>query len=53
MVLAHAVSDAKAEIAERWPHAVAFAKDMREAFGDGIKLVYARNEEGQEIGRKQ
>jgi len=45
------VSDAKAAIAETWPEAVEFAQAMREAFGDDVKLIYARNQSGQEIGR--
>ena len=38
------------EIAERFPQAVEFARLMRDTFGDGVRLTYARNDDG-EIGR--
>lgn len=39
------------EIAERFPEAVAFARALRDAFGPGVRLVYARNRQGEELGR--
>lgn len=41
-----------AEVAARWPEAVAFARAMREVFGDGVKLTYARNAKGEELGKQ-
>jgi hypothetical protein len=35
--------DRKQEMAERFPEAVAFARLMREVFGDGVKILYAKN----------
>ncbi len=34
-----------------FPHSVAFADECRAVFGDGVKLVYAK-ENGREIGKK-
>lgn len=40
------------DIAERWPEAVTHAKDLREVFGDGVRLLYAKDKEsGEEIRR--
>lgn len=39
------------EIAERFPQAVEFARLMRDTFGDGVRLTYARNASGEELGR--
>ena len=39
------------EIAAKFPEAVAFARAIREVFGDGVKLTYARNAAGEELGR--
>lgn len=39
------------EIAARWPEAVQFAQAMREVFGEGVRLTYARNSEGDELGK--
>jgi hypothetical protein len=39
-------------MAERFPEAVAFARLMREVFGDGVKILYAKNAEGKEIGKR-
>lgn len=40
------------DIAERWPEAVAHARDLREVFGDGVRLLYAKDKEtGDEIKR--
>lgn len=40
-----------AAIIERaFPEAVALAKSLREVFGDGVKILYARNADGEEIG---
>lgn len=39
------------EVKAAFPEAVAFAKAFREVFGDAVKLTYARNQQGQEIGR--
>lgn len=41
-----------AEIEAAFPEAVQFARQLREVFGDGVKLVYARNAQGQEIGKR-
>lgn len=41
----------KEEIAERWPEAVKLARELRSVFGDGVRLLYARNERGEELGR--
>lgn len=40
------------DVAEAFPEAVALAKRYRELFGDGVRLVYARNSAGLEIGRQ-
>lgn len=42
----------KDEIAARWPDAVSKARELREVFGDGVRLLYARNEAGDELGRR-
>jgi hypothetical protein len=39
------------QVAERWPEAVARARELREVFGDGVRMFYARNAEGDELGR--
>lgn len=39
------------EIAARWPEAVTFARTMRAVFGDGVKLIYAKNAAGEVLGR--
>jgi hypothetical protein len=41
----------KAEIERRFPEAVAFARLMRAEFGPEVRLIYARNKEGEELGR--
>lgn len=41
----------KEEIAERWPEAVALARELRAVFGEGVRLLYAKNERGEELGR--
>lgn len=43
----------KDEIAERWPEAVAIARLLREVFGNEVRLLYARNKEGEELGEKR
>jgi hypothetical protein len=40
------------DVAAAFPDAVQFAKLMRDAFGDGVRITYARNGQGQEIGRR-
>ena len=39
------------EIALEFPQAVTFARAMRAAFGDGVRLIHARNAAGRELGR--
>jgi hypothetical protein len=39
-----------AEIAQRFPEAVAFARSMREVFGHETRLIYARNPAGETLG---
>jgi hypothetical protein len=39
------------EIAQRFPEAVAFARQFRDVFGPGVRLIYARNQRGEELGR--
>lgn len=39
------------DVEAEFPEAVAFAKAMRAVFGD-VKMTYARNAEGREIGRQ-
>lgn len=34
------------DVERDFPEAVAFAKAMREVFGDGVKITYARNANG-------
>jgi hypothetical protein len=36
----------KDEIAAKFPEAVEFARQMRDVFGDGVRLIYARNSAG-------
>jgi hypothetical protein len=38
------------EIAKRFPEAVAFARQFRDVFGPGVRLIYARNQNGEELG---
>lgn len=40
------------DIERSFPEAVALAKALREVFGSGVKILYARNTEGDEIGRR-
>lgn len=40
-----------AEVEAAFPEAVQFARQLREVFGDGVKILYARNAQGQEIGK--
>jgi hypothetical protein len=42
----------KDEIARQFPEAVEFARQMREVFGDGVRLLYARNAAGLELGKQ-
>lgn len=44
---------APAEIARTFPGAVAFARAMREAFGEGVRLVRATNAAGEQLGRAE
>lgn len=39
------------EIAAAFPEAVAIARQFREVFGSGVRLVYARNSAGEELGK--
>lgn len=41
----------KAEVALRWPDAVAIAKQFRDVFGDDTKLTYAKNLDGETLGK--
>lgn len=41
----------KDEVRRLFPHSVAFADECRRVFGDGVKLVYAK-EGGREIGNR-
>jgi hypothetical protein len=41
----------KAEIEKRWPEAVARARELREVFGDGVRLLWAKNQNGEELGK--
>ena len=41
----------KDEVRRQFPTVVAFADECRAVFGDGVKLVYAR-ENGREIGKR-
>ena len=41
----------KDKVRRLFPHSVAFADECRAVFGDGVKLVYAK-ENGREIGKK-
>lgn len=40
----------KSEVRRLFPSVIAFADDCRAVFGDGVKLVYAK-ENGREIGK--
>jgi hypothetical protein len=40
------------EVARRFPEAVAFAREFRPA-DPGVKILYARNQQGEELGRLQ
>lgn len=43
----------KQEIAERWPEAVAIARQFRDVFGDGVRLTYAKDKAtGAELGKR-
>ena len=44
------VAPTAADVERAFPEAVALAKALREVFGDGVRLLYARNAEGEEIG---
>lgn len=39
------------EIAHEWPEAVTFARAIRQVFGDGVRLLHARNAAGRELGK--
>lgn len=39
------------DIARRFPEAVQIARAFREVFGEGVRLTYARNAAGEELGR--
>ena len=39
------------EIAAKFPEAVAVARAFREVFGEGVRLIYARNPAGETLGR--
>ena len=41
------------DIARKFPEAVAFARQLRDVFGPDVRLVYARNGQGEELGRLQ
>jgi hypothetical protein len=41
-----------ASVAEQFPEAVALAREFREVFGEGVRLTYARNAAGEELGRR-
>jgi hypothetical protein len=40
------------EIARKFPEAVAFAREFRPA-DPGVRILYARNQQGEELGRLQ
>jgi hypothetical protein len=40
------------EIAQRFPWAVAVARSHRDVFGPDVRLIYARNERGEELGKR-
>jgi hypothetical protein len=44
--------DAVEQVQAQFPAAVAFARSLREVFGPGVRLVYARNERGEELGSR-
>ena len=39
------------EVERRFPEAVAFARQIRDVFGPDVRLIYARNQQGEELGR--
>jgi hypothetical protein len=39
------------EIASTFPEAVAVARQFRDVFGPGVRLIYARNQRGEELGK--
>jgi len=39
------------QIAAKFPEAVRVAREFRDAFGPGVRLIYARNDAGEELGR--
>jgi hypothetical protein len=39
------------DIARKFPEAVAFARQLRDVFGPEVRLLYARNQQGEELGR--
>lgn len=41
----------KDEVEQYFPEAVQFARLMREAFGDDLKMIYAKNANGNTLGR--
>lgn len=41
----------KDEVRRQFPTVIAFADEVRAVFGDGVKLVYAK-ENGREIGKR-
>jgi len=43
--------DRAAQVQEQFAVAVAFARELRAVFGPDVRLVYARNERGEELGR--
>ena len=47
--MARATAD---EVEAEFPDAVRAAKALRTVFGEGVKIIYARNAHGLEIGRK-
>ena len=42
----------KEEIARRWPEAVEIARTYREVFGPEVRLIYAKNDRGEELGKR-
>ena len=41
----------KEEVALRFPEAVEIARKFRDTFGDGVRILYARNRDGETLGR--
>lgn len=41
----------KDEVEQYFPEAVQFARLMREAFGDDLKMIYAKNANGDTLGQ--